>query len=170
MRLPKNNYFSLIETINSDILMSSQKDKDSLSTIREAWANTPALQKKDIDLFLNGIEESYKKGGLQNTVVDPFSKEKIQIRELVMEMPVLLQNKSKDMTNYIMRELMEMFNLSDMKDEDMQRIFKSMGIEEEQDINKLSDKDVANMILRYNQVVNRALRARFISVTRRKSL
>lgn len=38
------------------------------------------------------------------------------------------------------------------------------------DINKLSDSEVADYIIRYNQVVNRALRARFMSKTKRKAV
>lgn len=38
------------------------------------------------------------------------------------------------------------------------------------DLDSIKDKDIANLVIRYNQVVNRALRARFISNTRRKSL
>jgi hypothetical protein len=42
--------------------------------------------------------------------------------------------------------------------------------EENDDINKISDKNIADMVIRYNQVVNNALRAKFASRTRRKSL
>ena len=38
------------------------------------------------------------------------------------------------------------------------------------DINDIKDKDVADMVIRYNQVVNNALRAKFAARARRKSL
>ena len=38
------------------------------------------------------------------------------------------------------------------------------------DINDIDDKEVADYVIRYNQVVNRALRARFMSRTRRKAV
>jgi hypothetical protein len=37
-------------------------------------------------------------------------------------------------------------------------------------VNDLEDKDVADYIIRYNQVVNRALRSRFMSRARRKAI
>ena len=47
-------------------------------------------------------------------------------------------------------------------------------IEEEKaklpDINDIDDKDVADYVIRYNQVVNRALRSRFMSRARRKAV
>jgi len=46
-------------------------------------------------------------------------------------------------------------------------------VEEEKDdfdVNNVKDKDIADMVIRYNQVVNNALRAKFASRTRRKSL
>ena len=48
------------------------------------------------------------------------------------------------------------------------------AIEEEKaklpDINDIEDKDVADYVIRYNQVVNRALRSRFMSRARRKAV
>ena len=48
------------------------------------------------------------------------------------------------------------------------------AIEEEKaklpDINDIDDKDVADYVIRYNQVVNRALRSRFMSRARRKAV
>ena len=38
------------------------------------------------------------------------------------------------------------------------------------DINDIDDKEVADYVIRYNQVVNGALRARFMSRTRRKAV
>lgn len=38
------------------------------------------------------------------------------------------------------------------------------------DINDVDDKDIADYVIRYNQVVNRALRARFMSRARRKAV
>ncbi len=38
------------------------------------------------------------------------------------------------------------------------------------DINDIDDKDIADYVIRYNQVVNRALRARFMSRARRKAV
>lgn len=38
------------------------------------------------------------------------------------------------------------------------------------DINDVPDKEVADYVIRYNQVVNRALRARFMSRARRKAV
>ena len=38
------------------------------------------------------------------------------------------------------------------------------------DINDIDDKDVADYVIRYNQVVNRALRSRFMSRARRKAV
>ena len=38
------------------------------------------------------------------------------------------------------------------------------------DINDVPDKEVADYVIRYNQVVNRALRARFMSRARRKAI
>ena len=47
-------------------------------------------------------------------------------------------------------------------------------IEEEKaklpNINDIDDKDVADYVIRYNQVVNRALRSRFMSRARRKAV
>ena len=47
-------------------------------------------------------------------------------------------------------------------------------IEEEKtklpDINDIDDKDVADYVIRYNQVVNRALRSRFMSRAKRKAV
>ena len=47
-------------------------------------------------------------------------------------------------------------------------------IEEEKtklpDINDIDDKDVADYVIRYNQVVNRALRSRLMSRARRKAV
>tara|TARA_Y100001937_G_C7080974_1_gene312956 strand:+ start:877 stop:1104 length:228 start_codon:yes stop_codon:yes gene_type:complete len=37
-------------------------------------------------------------------------------------------------------------------------------------INDVDDKEVADYVIRYNQVVNRALRARFMSRARRKAV
>ena len=37
-------------------------------------------------------------------------------------------------------------------------------------INDVPDKEVADYVIRYNQVVNRALRARFMSRARRKAV
>ena len=37
-------------------------------------------------------------------------------------------------------------------------------------INDIDDKDVADYVIRYNQVVNRALRSRFMSRARRKAV
>ena len=37
-------------------------------------------------------------------------------------------------------------------------------------INDVPDKEVADYVIRYNQVVNRALRARFMSRARRKAI
>ena len=38
------------------------------------------------------------------------------------------------------------------------------------DINNLDDKDIADYIIRYNQIVNRALRARFMTRSKRKAV
>tara|TARA_R100001443_G_scaffold100416_1_gene107824 strand:- start:26 stop:256 length:231 start_codon:yes stop_codon:yes gene_type:complete len=38
------------------------------------------------------------------------------------------------------------------------------------DINDIDDKDIADYVIRYNQVVNRALRSRFMSRARRKAV
>ncbi len=38
------------------------------------------------------------------------------------------------------------------------------------DINDIDDKDLADYVIRYNQVVNRALRSRFMSRARRKAV
>ena len=38
------------------------------------------------------------------------------------------------------------------------------------DINDVPDKEVADYVIRYNQVVNRALRAKFMSRARRKAV
>ena len=38
------------------------------------------------------------------------------------------------------------------------------------DINDIDDKEVADYVIRYNQVVNRALRSRFMSRARRKAV
>lgn len=57
---------------------------------------------------------------------------------------------------------------------DTNDIEESQKIEEQEsalpDINDLSDTEVADYIIRYNQVVNRALRARFMSRTKRKAV
>lgn len=60
---------------------------------------------------------------------------------------------------------------------DTNGIEESQKIEEQEDrpsalpdINDLSDTEVADYIIRYNQVVNRALRARFMSRTKRKAV
>jgi len=57
---------------------------------------------------------------------------------------------------------------------DTNDIEESQKIEEQEsalpDINDLSDNEVADYIIRYNQVVNRALRARFMSRTKRKAV
>lgn len=60
---------------------------------------------------------------------------------------------------------------------DTNEIEESQKIEEQEDkpstlpnINDLSDNEVADYIIRYNQVVNRALRARFMSRTKRKAV
>lgn len=60
---------------------------------------------------------------------------------------------------------------------DTNGIEESQKIEEQEDkpsalpdINDLSDNEVADYIIRYNQVVNRALRARFMSRTKRKAV
>jgi len=46
-------------------------------------------------------------------------------------------------------------------------------VEEEKDdfdVNNVKDKDIADMVIRYNQVVNNALRAKFAAKARRRSL
>ena len=57
---------------------------------------------------------------------------------------------------------------------DTNDIEESQKIEEQEsalpDINDLSDTEVADYIIRYNQVVNRALRARFMSKAKRKAV
>lgn len=40
----------------------------------------------------------------------------------------------------------------------------------EEDIEDMSDTEAADRIIRYNQVVNRALRAKFLSRTRRRAI
>lgn len=57
---------------------------------------------------------------------------------------------------------------------DTNDIEESQKIEEQEsalpDINDLSDTEIADYIIRYNQVVNRALRARFMSKAKRKAV
>lgn len=57
---------------------------------------------------------------------------------------------------------------------DTNDIEESQKIEEQEsalpDINDLSDTEVADYIIRYNQIVNRALRARFMSKAKRKAV
>lgn len=53
-------------------------------------------------------------------------------------------------------------------DEDVEDIEEK--IEDQLDLSSLPDSEIANMVIRYNQVVNRALRARFMSKTTRKAV
>lgn len=55
--------------------------------------------------------------------------------------------------------------------EESQKIEEQEGIPSAlPDINNLADKDIADYIIRYNQIVNRALRARFMTRSKRKAV
>ena len=169
MRLQKNKHLSLMETINHE--MSVEKTEESRKkAIFESWQTSSPLSKRDADQLLGQIERAYKKGGLKSTFTDKVNNESMPIWELIQGLPEFLYGESQNMIGYVLDKIKRMLSPSDLNDKNLAGVFESVGIEEEIDFANMEDKDMANLVLRYNQVVNRALRARFISRTRRRSL
>ena len=175
MRLNKNNHFSLMDTINEHMNSENSEKK-----ILEAWWNTPTLSKKDADQLIGEIKKTYKKGGLKGIWDHPQTGERMTLWELIQGLPDFLRTEAPNMIGYVLGEIKDMLSIADRHDVKLKGVFESVIDEEdlilideqdqEKDINDISDREIADRVIRYNQVVNRALRARFMSSTRRKSL
>lgn len=170
MRLNKNNHFSLMETINRELYSENSKKK-----IIESWWNTPSLTKRDADQLINQIEKVYNKGGLKGIWDHPQTGEKMSLWELIQGLPEFLYTESPNMISYVLSSVRKILSVADVHDPKLSGVFESVEEDaiketEEDDINDVKDREIADIIIRYNQVVNRALRARFTSKTRRKSL
>lgn len=72
----------------------------------------------------------------------------------------------KDTYRSLLDSIQDLYSSPKIQEEEDEEVVE----EKDFDITKVGDKEVADMVIRYNQIVNNALRAKFASRTRRRSL